>query len=50
MMQQWLASDPKSALSGASHYLRLFGLTLGGACLAKAGLAAESLAASGDET
>jgi acyl-CoA dehydrogenase len=46
-MQQWLASDPRSALSGASQYLRLFGLTLGGACLAKAGLAAEALAADG---
>ena len=34
-----------SALAGASQYLRLFGLTLGGACLAKAGLAAEALAA-----
>ena len=32
-------------LAGASQYLRLFGLTLGGACLAKAGLAAEALAA-----
>ena len=50
MMQQWLTNDPHSALAGASHYLRLFGLTLGGACLAKAGLAAESLAASGDKS
>jgi hypothetical protein len=49
-MQLWLASDQHSALAGASHYLRLFGLTLGGACLAKAGLAAKSLAASGDES
>src|SRR6202020_465783 len=47
-MQQWLASDPNSALAGATQYLRLFGLTLGGACLAKAGLAAETLAANGD--
>ena len=30
--------------------MRLFGLTLGGACLAKAGLAAEALAAGGDES
>jgi acyl-CoA dehydrogenase len=43
-------SDPNSALAGASQYLRLFGLTLGGACLAKAGLAAEALAANGDES
>ena len=48
MMLKWLGSDQKSALSGASQYLRLFGLTLGGACLAKAGLAAEALAANGD--
>jgi acyl-CoA dehydrogenase len=47
-MLTWLGHDQKSALSGASQYLRLFGLTLGGACLAKAGLAAEVLAASGD--
>ena len=45
LMLDWLASDPNSALAGASQYLRLFGLTLGGACLAKAGLAAEALAA-----
>jgi acyl-CoA dehydrogenase len=49
-MQKWLASDPNSALAGASQYLRMFGLTLGGACLAKAGLAAEALAAKGDES
>jgi alkylation response protein AidB-like acyl-CoA dehydrogenase len=48
MMLKWLGGDRKSALSGASQYLRLFGLTLGGACLAKAGLAAEALAANGD--
>jgi hypothetical protein len=47
-MQQWLASDQNSALTGASQYLRLFGLTLGGACLAKAGLAAQALAEGGD--
>ncbi len=39
-----------SALAGASPYLRLFGLTLGGACLAKAGLAAAELAASGNSS
>jgi acyl-CoA dehydrogenase len=49
-MQQWLAADRQSALAGASQYLRLFGLTLGGACLAKAGLAAEALAANGDRS
>ena len=47
---EWLADDPESALAGASPYLRLFGLTLGGACLAKAGLAAEALAAKGDSS
>ncbi len=49
-MLKWLASDQNSALAGASQYLRLFGLTLGGACLAKAGLAAQALAAQGNET
>ena len=48
MMLKWRGHDQKSALSGASQYLRLFGLALGGACLAKAGLAAEALAANGD--
>jgi acyl-CoA dehydrogenase len=47
-MHRWLQSDPQSALAGASQYLRLFGLALGGACLAKAGLAAEALAARGN--
>ena len=46
----WLAADQNSALAGASQYLRLFGLTLGGACLAKAGLAAQELAQGGNET
>ena len=46
----WLAAGQNSALAGASQYLRLFGLTLGGACLAKAGLAAQELAAGGDES
>jgi alkylation response protein AidB-like acyl-CoA dehydrogenase len=49
-MSQWLASDQNSALAGASPYLRLFGLALGGACLAKCGLAAEALAESGDKS
>ncbi len=49
-MLQWLASDQNSALAGASQYLRLFGLTLGGACLAKAGLAAEALSESGNQS
>ena len=34
-----LAGDGRGALAGAAPYLRLFGLALGGACLAKAGLA-----------
>ncbi|HZZ25108.1 MAG TPA: acyl-CoA dehydrogenase [Roseiarcus sp.] len=50
LMLDWLAADQNSALAGASQYLRLFGLTLGGACLAKAGLAAETLAGSGNKT
>ncbi len=37
-------------MAGASQYLRLFGLTLGGACLSKAGLAAEAIAAAGDRS
>jgi 3-(methylsulfanyl)propanoyl-CoA dehydrogenase len=49
-MLGWLRADQNSALAGASFYLRLFGLTLGGACLAKAGLGAEALAADGDES
>ncbi len=49
-MHRWLAGDQQSALAGASQYLRLFGLTLGGACLAKAGLAAEALAADGNRS
>jgi alkylation response protein AidB-like acyl-CoA dehydrogenase len=43
-------SDPDDALAGATQYLRLFGLVHGGACLAKAGLAAEGLAKSGDSS
>src|ERR1700722_15667149 len=50
LMLDWLATDQNSALAGASQYLRLFGLTLGGAGLAKAGLAAEALAESGNRT
>jgi acyl-CoA dehydrogenase len=49
LMQDWLASDQNAALAGASQYLRLFGLALGGACVAKAGLAAEALAADWDD-
>jgi alkylation response protein AidB-like acyl-CoA dehydrogenase len=37
-----LGADLASALAGATSYLRLFGLALGGVCLAKAGLAALS--------
>ncbi len=50
LMLDWAAADPYSALAGASPYLRLFGLTLGGACLAKAALAAEALAEGGDRS
>ena len=39
-----LAKNPADALAGATPYLRLFGLALGGACLAKAGLAEQVLA------
>ncbi len=38
-LQTALGADTRAALSGATPYLRLFGLVLGGACLAKAGLA-----------
>jgi len=37
-----LGRDPAGALAGATPYLRLFGLALGGACLAKAALAART--------
>jgi acyl-CoA dehydrogenase len=50
LMLDWAAADQYSALAGASPYLRLFGLTLGGACLAKAGLAAQALAERGDKS
>ena len=50
MMLGWLKTDQNAALAGASQYLRLFGLTLGGACLARAGLAAQALAELGDES
>ncbi len=50
LMLDWLATDQTSVLAGASPYLRLFGVTLGGACLAKAGLAAEALAEGGDRS
>ena len=49
-MTQALGADMQDALAGASPYLRLFGLALGGACLAKAGLAAQKLAREGDES
>jgi 3-(methylsulfanyl)propanoyl-CoA dehydrogenase len=41
-LRETLARDPDEALAGATPYLRLFALALGGACLAKAGLAAQS--------
>ena len=37
-----LANDANAALAGAYAYLNLFGLALGGACLAKAGLAGDA--------
>jgi acyl-CoA dehydrogenase len=47
-MTQAQGADAQDALAGATPYLRLFGLALGGACLAKAGLAAQRLRADGD--
>jgi acyl-CoA dehydrogenase len=47
-MAQALRADVQDALAGATPYLRLFGLALGGACLAKAGLAAQALSRDGD--
>jgi hypothetical protein len=47
-LREALGADPAAALAGATPYLKLFGLALGLACLAKAGLAAQDLAASGD--
>jgi hypothetical protein len=45
-----LRAGPEATLAGATAYLRLFALARGGACLAKAGLAAERLAAEGDRS
>ena len=42
-LQGSLAHNSADALAGAAPYLRLFGLALGGACLARAALAARSL-------
>ena len=47
-MLGWLRAEPDSMLASATPYLRLFGMTLGGACLAKAGLAAHDMAAAGN--
>ena len=41
-LREALARDSSEALAGATAYLRLFALALGGACLARAGLAALS--------
>jgi acyl-CoA dehydrogenase len=49
-MRDALGARPVDALAGATPYLRLFGLALGGACLAKAGLAAQVLAREGDSS
>ncbi|MEE7469255.1 hypothetical protein MOF8_22355 [Methylobacterium oryzae] len=44
-----LASNrPETALAGATPYLRLFGLTLGGACLARSALAASAALKAGE--
>ncbi len=45
-----LRRDLPAALAGATPYLRLFGLTLGGACLAKAALAAKTAPAAAGGT
>ena len=37
-----MLKDQAAALAGAYAYLKLFGLTLGGACLVKAGLAGDA--------
>ena len=50
LMLQWAGGDRRSALAGATQYLRLFGVALGGSCLARMGLAAQALAAEGDES
>ncbi|WP_158816544.1 acyl-CoA dehydrogenase [Methylocapsa sp. S129] len=47
-LSEAIGANMPDALAGATPYLKLFGLALGGACLAKAGLAAQSLAAAGD--
>jgi alkylation response protein AidB-like acyl-CoA dehydrogenase len=47
-LRKALAANLEDALAGATPYLRLFGLALGGACLAKAGLAAQRLDRQGD--
>ncbi|MGD0722827.1 MAG: acyl-CoA dehydrogenase [Roseiarcus sp.] len=43
-----LGAEVDAALAGAAPYLRLFALALGGACLARAGLAAQRLRRDGD--
>jgi alkylation response protein AidB-like acyl-CoA dehydrogenase len=45
-----LSVDTRDVLAGATPYLKLFALALGGACLAKAGLAAQGLARHGDSS
>jgi hypothetical protein len=49
-MARALGADLQDALAGATPYLRLFALALGGVCLGKAGLAAQSLARQGDSS
>lgn len=42
------SNRPEAALAGAAPYLRLFGLTLGGACLARTALAAAAARKAGE--
>jgi acyl-CoA dehydrogenase len=49
-MRDAFGADARDALAGATPYLRLFALALGGACLAKAGLAAQALHGQGDSS
>ena len=43
-----VADDPNAGAAGASPYLRMFGMTVGGYLIAKGGLAAARMAGNGD--
>jgi len=43
-----IADDPNAGAAGASPYLRMFGMTVGGYLIAKGGLAAARMAGNGD--